>query len=475
MKKLISAGDAKSWKHCQRRVWFDHNPPADFRAEEDAFELLVQQAGDEHEQRIKTALEAYGDVVEAHSVEHTKALMAAKTAVIFQPVAIDVSGTVIGKPDFLVLTETGDYQVADAKLALSMKGRSDLEIQLGLYRQLFDSKLPALVYLGSGEIAEVDESSDSKVETFLDSMRALLAQPSPPLAHYGFSKCGVCPYHDICLPAFEAQGDLPLLYGVDPRAVPGLQKQGISTIAKLAEADPLALQDVPYFKGAPKKERLVKQAQSYLSGEMHVVAPIELPSGTWVHFDVEANPLPVAGNEVYLWGLLEPDYETANFQYTWSDGDQAGDYRAWCEFLDKVEDYRQQYPDLVLAHFANYEVTQIKTYAMRYDMLEDARVEWLLGDDSPLFDMRDVLTQSLVLPLKSYGLKAVCKAKNLVNFQWELSESGSQWSVVRYVDYLKCADSAEREAIKQEILTYNRDDVKATRALELWLRSLQAR
>ena len=117
-------------------------------------------------------------------------------------------------------------------------------------------------------------------------------------------------------------------------------------------------------------------------------------------------------------------------------------------------------------------VTQIKTYAKRYDMQDDARVLWLLGEDSPLFDMRDVLTQSLVLPLKSYGLKPVCKAKELVNFQWELSESGSQWSVVRYVDYLKCQNEGERAAIQQEILSYNRDDVKATRALELWLRTL---
>ena len=216
----------------------------------------------------------------------------------------------------------------------------------------------------------------------------------------------------------------------------------------------------------------MQQAQAYLSGELQVIAPIELPVGTWVHFDVEANPLPVTGNEVYLWGLLEPDYSGADFKHTWSEGDEAGDYAAWCGFLDRVEDYRQRYVRLVLAHFANYEVTQIKTYAARYNMQDDARVLWLLGEDSPLFDLRDVLTKSLVLPLRSYGLKAVCKAKNLVNFQWQLSESGSQWSVVRYVDYLNTEDAVEREIIKQEILTYNRDDVKATRALELWLRSL---
>jgi len=44
---------------------------------------------------------------------------------------------------------------------------------------------------------------------------------------------------------------------------------------------------------------------------------------------------------------------------------------------------------------------------------------------------------------------------------------------VRYFDYLNNPDPAEREAIKQEILTYNRDDVKATRGLEMWLRAFE--
>jgi len=479
MKKYISASDAKSWKHCRRRVWFDHNPPAGIAAEDDAFELLIQQAGEEHEAQVKALLELRGNTIEANSAQHTKLLMAQKVAVIYQPVIVDEENAVIGKPDFLILTDSGKYQIADAKLAQTMKGKSELEIQLGLYRKLFASELPALVYLGGGDVVEVgaedDRKLDAKVDAFLHDMQVLLAQSSPPLVHYGYSKCQVCPYHKHCVPEFEIAGDLPLLYGLDPRAVAGLQQQGIETIEALAEADALQLGDAPYFKGRAKKQRLIQQAQSYLSGEFQLIAPIKFPEGTWIHFDVEANPLPVTGNEVYLWGLLEPPYGNAAFQSIWSAGDENGDYAAWCAFLDKVEGYRQRYARLVLAHFANYEVTQIKSYAERYGMQDDARVQWLLGDDSPLFDMRDVLTKSLVLPLKSYGLKPVCKAETLVNFQWELSESGSQWSVVRYVDYLNSQDEAERIAIEQEILIYNRDDVKATRALELWLRGFEAR
>ena len=80
----------------------------------------------------------------------------------------------------------------------------------------------------------------------------------------------------------------------------------------------------------------------------------------------------------------------------------------------------------------------------------------------------------LVLPLKSYGLKAICKDPRLVNFQWTHEESGSQWSVVRYHDYLGATDDGEREQIRNEILSYNEDDVRATDAMVSWLRTLKA-
>jgi len=97
-------------------------------------------------------------------------------------------------------------------------------------------------------------------------------------------------------------------------------------------------------------------------------------------------------------------------------------------------------------------------------------VVWLLESESALFDLQKSVVDSLILPLTKYGLKDICKDKNLVNFQWQLQESGSQWSVIRFHDYLNTNDAGELESIKEELLTYNFDDVRATRELELWLR-----
>lgn len=473
MVDYINAGDAKAWKLCKRRVWYDHRLPQEVAPEEDAFESLIQQAGDDHERLVLERLTEFGEAVEAKSAEHTQALIESGTPLIYQPIARDNERRIQGRPDFLLLTESGDYQVVDAKLAVSLKNRPDLVIQLGLYRWLFNTPLPALAYLGAGAVEEVGDEAGSRCRTFVDEMRLLLDQSEPPEALYAYSKCSACPYRELCVPQFEQTDDLSLLYGLDPRSVAGLKEQGVATISELARTDPEQLQDVPYLKGAARKQRMVWQAQSYRSGEMRVVEPIELPAGNWIHFDVETNPLSELGSEVYLWGLLPPPYGSDDFDYVWSEGGGEQDYQAWQRFLDLIADYRERYPGLVLAHFANFEVTQIKTYAARYQMEQDERVQWLLGDDSPLFDLREVVRKALVLPLRSYGLKAICKSPKLVNFQWELEESGSQWSVVRYIDYLQESSERERLAIKQEILSYNRDDVRATRALEIWLRNLQ--
>ncbi|MCH8158119.1 MAG: ribonuclease H-like domain-containing protein [Nitrospinae bacterium] len=72
--------------------------------------------------------------------------------------------------------------------------------------------------------------------------------------------------------------------------------------------------------------------------------------------------------------------------------------------------------------------------------------------------------------MPGYGLKKICKHSDLVNFQWEEDDSGSQWSVVQYINFLRSENPEERKMIKDSILGYNRDDVMATQKLEEWLR-----
>ncbi len=466
---LIKPSDARSWAICTRRVWLDNNGELELTPVEDEFQQLIINLGLAHEQAILENLANTLEVRTASSPEDTNQLIAARVPVIYQAQLIDEAEGLIGFPDFLILNENGEYQAADAKLSLS-EDKKEIQVQLGVYRKLLGNQLPAIVFLGDGQQAFIGEEADKVTNKFIDEMRSLLSSTEQPTARYSHSKCSACPYYQHCTPAFEATGELSLLYGVAGRVAEGLENESIRTITDLANSDPSQIPDVPYLKGEDNIERAVLQAQSYLSGEVIQRSPVTLPDGHWIHFDIEDNPLTEnSGKHVYLWGFLVPDYGPANFEYVWTDcaeDDEAG----WIKFLNQIERYRQQYPDLVLAHYSTHEASTIRSYAKRYNMEDHTTVKYLLGDESPLFDLQKPVLESLVLPLQGYGLKDICKHPDLVNFQWEDDDSGSQWSVVQFNRYLLETDPQTRADLKAEILSYNRDDVTATRRLEEWLR-----
>jgi uncharacterized protein len=466
----LRASDTVAWYACRRRFWFDHHPPAGHAPIRERFDELIKSLGDRHEAAVRERLDPTMPL--AGTLDATRELIALQTPFIYQPVLFDEALLLEGRPDFLVLQEDGTYRIADAKLARSLRDRPDIKVQIGIYRRLLRSDQPAVVHLGNGRTEAVGAEIDADVDRFLAHARRVVESPDMPQVGYAQSRCGACPYHALCRHQFEQAGDLTLVYGVDSRSVSGLVNQGITNLWQLAERDPTGIEDVPYLKGRERKLKIVAQARAQLTGEVTILRPVDLPKGTYVHFDVESNPLTPSGEtEVYLWGLLPPPYDNQSFIHAWSDGGPDQDRMAWETFLDQVDALAMRHPDLRLAHYSNYEIVQLQLYADRYGMHGDARVRRLLGPGSVLFDIKTAVTQSLILPEESYGLKQICKHPKLVDFHWELEESGSQWSVVRYLDYLQESNQAARERIRQEILAYNRDDVKATRALQVWLES----
>ena len=469
---LIKPSDAKSWSLCARRVWLENKADFELTPVEDAFEQLVIDHGFAHEQAVFQRLSGTLAVHTATSPEDTNRLIAERVPVIYQAELVDEEDGLIGFPDFLILDESGKYQAADAKLSLSEE-KKEIQVQLGVYRRMLKSQLPAIVFLGDGEQALIGDEANPVTNQFVIEMSELLASEDEPLVRYSHSKCRACPYYTHCKPVFEANDELSLLYGIQGHAANGLEDAGISTITQLAATDPSVIPDIPYLKGHEKKQRAVLQAKSYISGEVFSTSPILLPEGQWVHFDIEDNPLTGNGEKhVYLWGFLVPDsrgnWEQENFEYVWTDHGEE-DEQGWFQFLAQIERYRQQYPELILAHYSSHERSTIRSYAKRYGMEGNETVTYLLGNESPLFDLQKPVLDSLVLPLQGYGLKDICKHQDLVNFQWQDDDSGSQWSVVKFNRFLAETDPQIKANLKVKILGYNRDDVTATRRLEEWL------
>jgi uncharacterized protein len=468
-RNLIKPSDAISWISCIRRAWLDKHQATEF--EIDAFNQLLIDLGLEHEAAMLAKLENQYPVSKANSFDHTRTLMQQGAPVIYQGRLLDEQEGLVGYPDFLIRHESGQYQPADAKLSLSEKKKA-IQIQLGIYRRLLSTELPAIIFLGDGRTALLGNEVDPLVDTFITDMRSLLNTQQQPVARYSHSKCRICPYQSHCRPEFDAKEDISLLYGIHGNAANHLAEAGITTITQLALSEVESLPDVSYLKGNKRKHRAILQAKSFLTDKIFQLNKAVLPEGTWIHFDIEDNPLtPARERHVYLWGFLVPAYARENFEYVWTD-DETSDYEGWMGFLQKIEAYRSQYFPLVLAHYSNHEKATIKKYAERYAMENHSTVTWLLGHDSPLFDMQKPVLDCLVLPLQGYGLKDICKHPDLVNFQWENQESGSQWSVVQCNRFQSETDLTEKQKLKTEILSYNRDDVIATRKLEVWLRSM---
>ena len=470
IKKWIKPSDATAWASCVRRVWLNKYQNEGIKIERSDFEQLLLGAGLEHEAAVLAKLQQQYDVHKSSSVEHTRQLMQQAVAVIYQAHLLNEQEGLIGCPDFLIRHQSGQYQPADAKLSHNAN-KKQIKIQLGLYRRMLGNELPVIVFLGDGKTATLGDEINSLVDTFLIDMRKLLAMREQPAVHYSHSKCRECPYFTQCRSEFVEKEDLSLLYGIHGRAAGHLAVAGLSTITELANHEVEAIPDVPHLKGDKRKHRAILQARSFQTGEIFQLNKIELPEGNWIHFDIEDNPLtPSRERHVYLWGFLLPGYSNKSFDYVWTD-EEKQDYQGWIGFLAKMEQYRAQHSPLILAHFSNHERTTIKKYAERYAMQDHAIVLWLLGNDSPLFDLQKPVLNGLVLPLQGYGLKEICKHKALVNFQWQDEASGSQWSVVQFSRFLAERNVVEKRKLKTEILGYNRDDVMATRQLEVWLRT----
>lgn len=470
---MFSASDALSWSLCKRRAWFDFHPPELGAEEADRFAQLVMARGLEHEEEVLNAMGPY-DI--ASDAAHTQSLMAKGVPLIYQGTLIDSDLGVICKPDFLRL-DRDEYRAEDAKLSSSMNGKRAQLAQIGCYDIVLGSSLRARAIMPNDEVYELVEKDLRTATTFITEMRVVVDSDVRPSANYTASKCEACPYKATCVPEFEETGNLGLNYFVDSRALPELAARGIRTLADMAATTVEVLDGVPYLKKIERREKAILQSRSLLEKKLFRLGPTSSAKGTAIHFDVETWPFGAEGKgTVYLWGFLAPPYGPDNYEYVWADeSEPGGDRKGWMDFLKAVRGYLKRYPDCTFVHYTDFELHQIRMYSKRFDMESDHTVMSLLNNSELFFDIKKAVSDSLILPLHGYGLKGICKAEELVNFQWELDESGSQWSVVRYADYLASDNGEERELIRQELLGYNRDDVRATRAQEVWLERLNDR
>ena len=366
----------------------------------------------------------------------------------------------VGVPDFLEWTdepsEFGDFSYRPVDVKISTTPKAEHEAQLAFYAILLGG-VQGLVPEG-GDLILVDMSRagvelDGPVETvrqMVDEVRRVKAggRELPTLS----TGCGMCPWHDHCLRTLYAIHDISLIDGLSTAKKPGLVESGYTDLSAIAGASPDALCTVKGI-GDKTARRMVAQAAVLLEQRPRVIAVPELPeTEIELYVDMECQQ---QTQVIYLIGVLECRKGEPEEFHAFVAERPEDEGKMWSRFLAYVRGLPR---DPVIYHYHNFEATHLRKLAERHGIDPNAEAR-LFGN---LVDLHRVLKESVVLPVHSYGLKAVAK---WLGFKWSETDADAALSMLWFDMWLS---TGERRYLELSI-EYNEDDCRATKVVKEWL------
>jgi predicted RecB family nuclease len=545
----LSASDVAGFLACRHLTRLDllHargiiSPPHRYDA---GFDDLVKR-GEVHEKQVLRGLVERGlSVVEippsqgnvADGVAATAAALSSGIDVIYQGVlsrAASPAGqpALLGFPDFLVraeliaapdgeprtAVERDHYEVVDAKLARTAKGRA--VAQTAFYSQLLvdvqGGVVPRWLHLalGTGELASFKVTDFAAYER---QTRRLLSEfidadtgASPPADTYPepVEHCAICRWSDSCKARRRADDDLSLVAGMTRGQRRGLKAAGIETRRGFAGTDP-----VPALRGASREslERARSQAVLQVASEdagaiaYELLAPAVDADGALVpNRGLLALPEPVAGDLFfdiegarywsadnkefglqYLFGIVDSaDVDAAGapaYRAFWA-FDRAGEKRAFEELIDFITARRAARPGLHVYHYNHYEPTSVDHLSELHETRQEA-VGRLMGRFATREDQVDelfrlgvfvdlyrVVRQGLQAGVESYSIK---RLEPLCGYSRVVRLRDATEALVSFEAALDSGSGAREVALQRVVAGYNEDDCRATLALRDWLETLR--
>ncbi len=475
---------------------------------------LLAQLGEQHE---RTYLEKLGDDgYDVVTIERTRDLWAAAEAteaamwsgarIIYQATFFD--GVWVGHADFLrridERLEGGrwdwHYEVEDTKLARHTEPY--FLLQLCYYSEHVARVQGAAsrsmhVILGNGE------RHTFRVEDFAayyrDVKARFLQRLGDDAATYPLpvSHCSLCVWDPTCAARRKKDDHLSEVASITRLQTGRLNGAGITTLAALAIAPDV---DRPEKMVAPTFEKLRRQAR--LQGEQRSALAAHDPnpyryefiadavenhrgfcllpetSPGDVFFDMEGDPYYDIGTGLeYLFGVYTADDD--HFEPFWGcdrserpSSDRLAEKRAFEAFIDFVMARREQYPAMHIYHYASYEKTALQKLALRHATRE-AEVDVILREEV-LVDLYRVVRQALVVGQPSYSIK---KIEEYYGKRGDASGvKGGDESILQFEAWLASrGDAAHRkDALLDDLETYNKYDCVSTYGLRTWLLELRA-
>lgn len=290
------------------------------------------------------------------------------------------------------------------------------------------------------------------------------------------SECRRCSWWPICSAELEAAHDISLLTaGAD---VPLLHEAGLFTLDDLVAAPPRSITVLPLTSIPPTEARV--RAKARLDG-LPVIRRTESAAAPRAAVEMDIDMESYLDDGAYLWGTLlsgtDIGFEQGYRPFASFDGVLPGDGEAaaFVEFWTYLSSVRNACAERDLT-FAAYcwsrtaEERWLYSTPRRYPhapgMPTDAEVaafcrsaQWI--DLYAVVKTRFVVTGSL-------RLKAIAP---IAGFHWRDAEPGGENSMAWYRAAVGADDPAGRPdpLMRQRVLDYNEDDVRATAAIRDWL------
>jgi uncharacterized protein len=460
--------------------------------------VLLQERGDAHELAYLDRLRAEGKSVHMGTKDglttpdrlraaeaDTIAAMRRGVDVIYQATLFD--GRWRGHADFLLkadgASDLGDwhYEVADTKLARSVKGSALLQVCVYSDRlATVQGRRPDRIHVVTGD----SETHTLRLDDFAAFYRAVkqrfedrvfgAVRRDPPSTYPDpVEHCRVCAWFPKCMQQRRDDDHPSIVAGMTRAATERLQEGGLPTRRMLAVLEPTAA--VPDLN--PRTlERLRLQARIQVDGEdrdellYELIEPVPEepgrglailpdPSPLDLFFDIEADPWIENGGLEYLLGLVEVVDGSPVYHALWGH-DRATEKAAFESFIDLVMARLARDPAMHVYHYAGYEAGAIKRLMQRHATRVDEVDRILRG--GILVDLYNVVRQGIRASVESYSIKRIEKFY-LGAREGPVTEAG--FSVVAYETWLRDGDGQHLT----DLADYNRDDCVSTWMLRGWL------
>lgn len=418
----------------------------------------------DHEARIVERMYGASSLVAsktpAEGFQATRELMQQGVKTIYQGWLMD--GDWVGRPDILERHEGesalgGWYYVpVDIKRAHELK--KEHIFQLMFYSTILEKfqrrfpPHPAIVN-GDGERLEIEpQEYMAEFRDIANKLEHIVAGERPEPV-YRKSCEDTSPWGQACFRLAKEHDDIALLFNVDVNKLVFLREHGIKTIYDAADLDPMALEGQAPGMTLRALQSIQRQARSLVDQSVIIKKAWKHETvGLEIHFDIESHPMT---DTDYLYGFWIK--ENGEGRYISFLADRLEDEeKMWKAFLAWIPTLPKEY---TVYHYATHEASQLAVLGKRYG---DSENPWLQLFRTRLVDLKECAREHVVYPLYFYSLKNICK---FLGFSWtSLVKSGGA-TIGAYENWITTQD----RAILDDIVCYNRDDVRATAHLLAWL------